>query len=113
MSRVTDMTTIKELLLECLEETGEASEALDCYYQTNDESRRACYDDDVKPTLYHCNFEGLPDDDFDAGFGGTHGPALIAFTDKYVYISSEYDGSEGITAVPRHHEHIGRLIPRV
>ena len=107
------MTTIKDLIRECLQGTGEAPEALDCYYQTNEQHREAHWDDDAKPTLYRCNFDGLPDDDFDAGFGGANGPALIAFTDKYIYISSEYDGAEGITAIPRHRKHIGRLIPRV
>ncbi len=107
------MTTIKDLIRECLKETGEAPENLDCYYQTNHEHRNAGLIVGPAPTLHRCNFEGLPDDDFDAGFGGANGPALIAFTDKYVYISSEYDGAEGITAIPRHRKHIGRLIPRV
>ncbi len=106
------MTTIKEQVLDALEETGEKPEELRCFIQP-------CHDDD-----YHydsectppkeVSFADLPERDYDSGYGGVEGPAFIAFGPGYVYIRGEYDGSEWITAIPRHPEYLGdKTLPSV
>lgn len=99
------MTTIKELVQAELKNTGESSEELECYYR--EEVRWRLSDEPI----IHCGFTDLPEREYDAGYGGTNGPAFLAFSDKYVYISTQYDGSETIDAIPRHPEFIDDSIP--
>ncbi len=104
-----EMTTIKELVLDALKVTGEKPEDLDCFSQDRRGEPRG-WDRDVAPIL-RTTFDGLPESEYDAGYGGTEGPPFIAFSEKYVYISTQYDGSEDIVAIPRHPEQVGATIP--
>ena len=100
-------TTIKKLVERELKQTGESSEELECYYREHESWRMG----GASKPIVHCGFADLPESEYDNGYGGTNGPAFIAFTDKYVYISVQYDGSESIEAIPRHPEFIGDSIP--
>ena len=108
MGDYTEPTTIRELIREALVVTGEQPEDLDCYYQ--DGYGDPYEEENLKPT--QCSsVRGLPEREYDTGFGGINGPPFIAFSEKYVYISVQYDGAETIEAIPRHPEFLGRRIP--
>jgi len=103
------MTTIRELVLDALKATGEKSEDLVCFYQDR-RGEPYPWTKDSAPTL-RTTFDGLPEREYDAGYGGLGGPPFIAFSKKYVYISIQYDGSEDVVAIPRHPKHVGKVIP--
>jgi hypothetical protein len=41
-------------------------------------------------------------EEFNDGFGGTNGRAVLAWTETRVYFPACYDGSEWIASAPRH-----------
>ena len=45
--------------------------------------------------------ESVLDDEFDAGYGGSEGPAFLAWTDDRVYFPVTYDGAEWAGSAPR------------
>ena len=103
------MATIKELVQDALKATGEKPEDLDCFYQDR-RGEPYSWDGNSAPTL-RTTFDKLPEREYSAGYGGTEGPPFIAFSKKYVYISTQYDGSEDVVAIPRHPKHVGKTIP--
>jgi hypothetical protein len=93
------------------EGTGESPEQLRCFVQL-------CHEDGYHPDEGNgCQppvelaFSELPAREYRTGFGGTEGPPFIAFSERYVYISVQYDGCEWIEAIPRHPESLGKTIP--
>jgi len=105
-------TTLKELLLEALEETGERPEELVCFWQEVDPEYGWVKDG---APIVQGGFDQIPDREFDADFGGPRGDLLIAFGPKYVYVKFVYDGAESIKPVPRHPnpEDWGTMIPYI
>jgi hypothetical protein len=97
----TDITTTKSLLLEALKQTKEAPESLVCLYRAVPEGGDA-YDVEMDAPIIRCSVAELPEREFDDGFGGVEGEPFIAFGPEYVYVKGCYDGSEWISAVPRH-----------
>jgi len=45
--------------------------------------------------------ESVLDVEFDAGWGGTHGPCVLIWTEDLVYFPVVYDGSEWLDSAPR------------
>lgn len=100
------MTTAKQQLLRACEQTKDDPNTLIILFQTGDK-----YSDAPRPVQRAMTPDDLPADEYDAGYGGTEGPAMIAFSEKYVYISVQYDGAEWMEAIPRHPEYVTAPIP--
>jgi len=92
-------TTLKELLLKALKETGEKPEDLVCFWQEVDPQYGWVK---VGAPILQGSFDQIPDREFDAGYGSQEGDVLIAFGPKYVYVKVVYDGAETIKPIPRH-----------
>jgi hypothetical protein len=45
--------------------------------------------------------DSLLDRPFDSGYGGQEGPSFIAYSISYIMFTTEYDGSESWSYVPR------------
>ena len=105
------MTTIKEQLAKCLQETGDKPDDLICFYQPH-AGPVDWFDGgtDGFPVI-RAAFDELPDREFRAGLGGVEGEPTIAFSERYVYIRVYYDGAEEFKAVPRNPENVGATIP--
>lgn len=56
---------------------------------------------DPGPVLAVAPSEDALDVEFDAGYGGTEGPPLLAWTDRRVYFPVCYDGAEWLGSAPR------------
>lgn len=56
---------------------------------------------DVGPVVAYAPNETVFDEPFDAGYGSTHGRAVLAWTESHVYFPVEYDGSEWLGSAPR------------
>ena len=108
------MITIKHLVLEALEKTGEKPDNLVCFYQEAEGHDWAEWlsGGPVDPkTIHRCSFSELPEREYSDSFGGPDGPAFIGFSDRYVYISEQYDGTESVQPIPRNPEDVGAFIP--
>ena len=75
------MTTWKNIFKEILEETGDSLDRL-------------------KLSVPSAKL----DISFDDGLGRSEGTPFVAWSDKYVYFSRDYDGADLIDYVPRHPE---------
>jgi hypothetical protein len=49
---------------------------------------------DEGPVIAWAPAKALFDVPFDDGYGGADGPAVLAWTERYVYFPVQYDGSE-------------------
>lgn len=94
------MTTITELLEEALRD-GDTLEDLVCFWRDT-AVRRWLFEPSSQAPLQRGTAAQLPSRGYDAGYGGTEGPEFIGFSDRFVYISVQYDGSESVEAIPRH-----------
>jgi hypothetical protein len=56
---------------------------------------------DEGPVVAWAPAEALFDVEFDDGYGGADGPAVLAWTERYVYFPVQYDGSEYLGSAPR------------
>jgi len=92
------MSTRKKQLTEALQK-GDTPEMLTCFFM--DEHGQPWSTDESSPVIGPCGFDDLPDREFDSSWGGTEGPPTIAFSERFVYICVQYDGSEWMTAIPR------------
>lgn len=101
--------TIRELLDGPLQETGDDPGSLVCFYQDSWQS----WHSDKKTSVVRCGVDELPTRKFDCGYGGANGPALLAFSEKYVYFSHEYDGMESMRFLPRAPEFVGDELAHV
>jgi len=101
-------TTLKDLLRFPVEEQGDNVNYLICFVQEGNEWDRWT---SKNIPIRQCTFDELPDIKLDTGYGGTDGPALIAYSPRYVYVYVQYDGSQWIEAVPRHPEFVTGNIP--
>lgn len=106
------MVTLKEQLLKAIEETNDDPNTLVCFYQPvpEDVNYPGWHQNECDEPL-QCTIDELPTDEFDAGYGGPNGSPSIAFSDKFIYIRVQYDGSEWFEAIPRHPEHVTKPIP--
>ena len=57
--------------------------------------------DDDGPVMAYAPDEATFDIEFNAGYGGTEGLPVLAWTKTRVYFPTEYDGSESIHSAPR------------
>lgn len=106
------MTTIKEQVLTAMKHTGESPDSLICFYQpVTEEDLYSGWNRDRLPEPIKCSFNELPEREYNSGFGGPEGEPFIGFTDKYIYINCQYDGSEWITHIPRHPRFVTKPIP--
>lgn len=92
------MTTITELLQRAMQD-GDRLEDLVCFVR---EPQWRFWDEALPAPICRCAVADLPKRQYDDGYGGTNGPEFIAFSDRFVYVSVQYDGSEGVEAIPRH-----------
>jgi len=92
------MATTKGQLAEEALRMGDDVEKLRCFYQDQEGDIYTR----TKEPIIACSFADLPEREFDDGHGGTEGEPCIAFSEKYVYIKIQYDGSEHFDAIPRH-----------
>ena len=56
---------------------------------------------DPGPVEAYAPNETAFDVEFDAGWGSTDGPPVLAWTERHVYFPVCYDGSEWISSAPR------------
>ncbi len=56
---------------------------------------------DAGPVVAYAPDEAAFDVEFDAGFGGSEGPPVLAWTTTRVYFPVVYDGAEWIESAPR------------
>lgn len=56
---------------------------------------------DPGPVLAVAPADDALDVEFDAGYGGTEGPPVLAWTDRRVYFPVCYDGAEWLGSAPR------------
>jgi hypothetical protein len=105
-------TTIKAQLQATAEEMGDDPETLECFYLPLRQGQRTWEAEVRQRPMVRCGFADLPEREFYAGYGAVQGEPTIAFSDRYVYIRSVYDGAEAFEAVPRHPEHV-TFIPEV
>lgn len=61
----------------------------------------AMQDRDPGPVIAYAPDEAAFDVEFDAGYGGTNGPEMLAWTDQRVYFPVCYDGAEWVGSAPR------------
>jgi hypothetical protein len=99
------MTTLKELLAQPARSNGDDPHQLICFIQQGD-----TWEPDPTPAT-QCTFDELPDLLLDTGYGSFDGPALIAYSPRFVYVYAQYDGSQWIEAVPRNPENVSNSIP--
>ena len=90
------MATAKTLLKDALEENGETPADLEFVMYC----LRGCYLS-AAPSPTVTDFNGLPERQFDASYGGVEGEDVIAFSSRFIYVKGQYDGSEWMEAVPR------------
>mgnify|MGYP001611688840 FL=1 len=103
------MATTKQQVQKVCEEMGDVLANLLCFYQPEDGGHYGWTS--PAPAIIQCSGTELPERTFDAGYGGTNGEPVICFSDRYVYIKVQYDGSEWIEAIPRHPEFVKDSIP--
>lgn len=63
---------------------------------------------DEGPVIAWAPGEGAFDVPFDDGYGGADGPAVLAWTERYVYFPVQYDGSEWLGCAPRNPQPLGQ-----
>jgi hypothetical protein len=51
---------------------------------------------------------GVWSEEFDAGYGGSQGKPVLAWSEKYVYFPVVYDGAEWIERAPRNPQDDGQ-----
>ena len=56
---------------------------------------------DTGPVVAYAPDESTFDVEFDDDYGGTDGPAMLAWTAAYVYFPVMYDGAEWVESAPR------------
>lgn len=94
--------TTQEMMRNAIRDAGEEESAVECYYRDIKDQQWG----KPSPAALRCSVAELPTREFDDGYGGTEGEPVIGFSQKYVYVSVTYDGSEWIAAVPRHPDYI-------
>lgn len=57
--------------------------------------------DDQTPVIAVAPDEATPDVEFDDGYGGSNGPAVLVWTETHVYFPVVYDGAEWLDSAPR------------
>lgn len=92
------MTTIKRQVEDAARHAGDDPSAMICFIRRQIGGER--WSEQWGP-VERCTFAELPSREFDAGYGGHEGEPFIGFTDRYVYVCGQYDGSEWIDPVPR------------
>lgn len=56
---------------------------------------------DPGPVVAYAPDEAAFAEQFDSGYGGAEGPAVLAWTERRVYFPVTYDGSEWLGSAPR------------
>ena len=56
---------------------------------------------DPGPVVAYAPNEGVFDLEFDASYGSSNGPAVLAWTESNVYFPVVYDGAEWLGSAPR------------
>lgn len=103
------MATRKSQLIEALEDNKETiQDVMEVFWQEYIVNERGYPD---YGEIKHGTFNDLPEKNFHAGYGGINGEPCIAFTEKFVYISIQYDGFEWMEAIPRNPDSVGKSIP--
>lgn len=109
------MTTLREQLEEAAKEVGDEPNHLVCLYQPIPEDehikRYPGWHSEECGDVIQCAIEGLPTDDFYAGYGSPQGSPCIAYSERYVYVHTQYDGSEWFSTIPRHPQYVTKPIP--
>ncbi len=67
---------------------------------------------DSSPVVAVAPDESVLDVEFDPGYGGSEGPAVLIWTESHVYFPVVYDGAEWLGCAPRNpvpegQEHVG------
>lgn len=91
------MATTKQKLRDEVEMQKDDPQELICYYQS-------------AKGIVRCPFDDLPElgsEDDDA----LRGDPCIAFSARYVYVKSQYDGEEWFEAIPRHPAFVENSLP--
>lgn len=92
------MATTKGQVTDALR-PGDSLGALVCYWQPLIGDR--VWDDECWGPIQKTSGIELPEREFHSGYGGVDGERVICFSDRYVYIKVQYDGSEWVEAIPR------------
>lgn len=102
------MATTKSQVRDALAE-GDTLAEMVCLYRPHDDNHSRYSSEPEDRPLVQCDFEHLPEREFDEGFGGVEGEEVICFTKRHVYIKSQYDGAEEVVAIPRNPEDVGEF----
>jgi len=104
------ITTKRGQLKHAIGETGEDESTVVVLFQ-NSIGQWCSWNSETPPPIIKTTVEGLPDREFDDGYGAVEGEPMIAFGPNYVYISVQYDGSEHVEAIPRNPDIVTNPIP--
>ena len=107
------LTTLKKQVRRALQETGDSEASLVCFYQpvSPEHEEWPGWRIEELPPPVRCTFDELPERAYDPSYGAPEGEPFIGFSDRYVYISLQYDGSEWIAPIPRNPDMVGVTIP--
>lgn len=100
------MTTIKQELRSAVERNNDTLENIVCFWQPS--PNYSFFHAGTEHRLHNketrCDYNHLPTEEYDPGYGLQEGPTLRAYTARYVYYTMEYDGSEYVTSILRNPE---------
>ncbi len=97
------MTTLKAQVQNAAAQCGDDPATIDCFSRPLlPDAGDGMYRSESFGPQVRCDFENLPDREFDAGYGSPEGEPFIGFSKDFVYIRAVYDGSEWVEAIPRH-----------
>lgn len=106
------MATTREQFLEAIQEAGDDPATVICYFQPVPPGiERPGWQVKECGAPIRCLANSLPGREFDAGYGSPEGEPAIGFSERYVYIKVQYDGSEWVEKIPRHPEFVESPIP--